>query len=80
MDPLGLSVADTARHLKVTRIKLSKLLNGKDRITPDMAVRLSRAFGGSVESWLNQQLSYDVYQARIRAADIDIQPIQRQPI
>ena len=61
LEPLGLTV--TAAALGVTRKTLSAILNGRAGISPEMAVRLSIAFGTSSESWLNQQVQYDLWQA-----------------
>ena len=52
--PLGLSITEAAEALGVTRKTLSSILNGRSGISPEMAVRLSLAFGTSSESWLNQ--------------------------
>ena len=63
LEPLRLSVTETARSLDVSRKTLSAILNGHAGISPEMAVRLSIAFGTSAESWLNQQLQYDLWLA-----------------
>src|SRR5579871_5156395 len=63
LDPLGLSVTEVARSLGVSRRTLSSILNGRAGIGPEMAVRLSIAFGTSAESWLSQQLQYDLWHA-----------------
>ena len=63
LDPLGLSVTEAARSLGVSRKTLSGILNGRAGISPEMAVRLSIAFGTSAESWLSQQLQYDLWHA-----------------
>lgn len=62
--PLGLTVTETAKGLGVSRNTFSGLLNGKFGISPEMAIRLSQAFGGSPESWLTQQMQYDLWQAQ----------------
>lgn len=61
LEPLGLSVTETAEALGVSRKTLSAILNGRANISPEMAVRLSIAFGTSAESWLNQQMQYDLW-------------------
>lgn len=66
--PLGLSVTEAAKGLGVSRSSLSELLNGRRGISPEMAIRLSAAFGGSAESWITQQAQYDLWQA-MRGAD-----------
>ena len=63
LEPLNLTVTDTARSLGVSRKALSSVLNGRSGISPEMAVRLSMAFNTSAESWLNQQLQYDLWYA-----------------
>jgi len=59
--PLGLSVTDAAKALGVSRKTLSELLNGHTGISPEMAVRLSLAFNTTPESWLTQQMQYDLW-------------------
>ena len=63
LEPLNLTVTDAARSLGVSRKALSSILNGRAGISPEMAVRLSMAFNTSAESWLNQQLQYDLWHA-----------------
>ncbi len=63
LEPLGLSVTEAAVGLGVSRKTLSAILNGRAGISPEMAVRLSIAFKTSAESWLNQQLQYDLWRA-----------------
>ena len=60
IEPLGLSITDAAAALGVTRTTLSELVNGRRGISPEMAVRLSKVFGGNAESWLVQQVQYDL--------------------
>src|ERR1700683_4794400 len=64
IEPLGLTITDAARALGVTRNTLSELVNAKRGISPEMAVRLSKVFGGSEEGWLVQQAQYDLAQVR----------------
>jgi addiction module HigA family antidote len=72
LKPLGLSVTAAAFGLGVTRKALSELLNGHSGVSPDMAIRLSKAFGNSAESWLRLQMQYDLWQAEQRAASITV--------
>jgi len=72
LDPLGLSVTRAARILGVPRKALSELVNGHTRISPEMAVRLSKAFGGSAESWMRQQMQYDLVQVMKKADQIQV--------
>ncbi len=64
LEPLGLSVTDAAQGLGVSRKTLSAILNGRAGISPEMALRLSIAFDTTPESWLNQQLQYDLWIAK----------------
>ena len=63
LEPLGLSVTAAAKALGVSRKTLSAIVNGRAGITPEMAVRLSIAFGTSAESWLNHQTQHDLWRA-----------------
>jgi antitoxin HigA-1 len=63
LEPLGLTVTRTAVALGVSRKTLSAVLNGRAGISPEMAIRLSLAFDTTPESWLNQQLQYDLWRA-----------------
>jgi antitoxin HigA-1 len=64
LEPLGLSVTEGARVLGVTRQALNNVVNGKSGISPEMAIRLTKAFGSTAETWLRMQLAYDLAQAR----------------
>ena len=66
LEPLGISVTEAAKALGVSRKTLSGILNGRGGISPEMAVRLSIAFGTSAESWLSQQTQYDLWHAEQR--------------
>ena len=72
LEPLGLTVTDAASALGVSRKTLSALLNGRAGISPEMAVRLSIAFGTSSESWMNQQTQYDLWHAEKRRKDLRV--------
>lgn len=63
LEPLGLTVTEAAKALGISRKTLSSILNGRAGISAEMAVRLSMAFDTSAESWLNQQMQYDLWQA-----------------
>jgi addiction module HigA family antidote len=73
LKPLGLSVTEAAAGLGVTRKALSELLNGHSGVSPEMAIRLSKAFGSSPETWLRLQMQYDLWQAQQRAASIHVE-------
>ena len=64
LEPLGLSVTDAAKALKIARPTLSKLLNGRIGISSEMAIRLSIVFNTSDEHWINLQAGYDLWKAR----------------
>ncbi len=61
LEPLGVTVTRAAEALGVSRKTLSSILNGRAGISPEMALRLAKAFGTSPESWLNQQMQYDLW-------------------
>ena len=63
LKPLSITVTDMALRLDVSRKTLSKILNEKGAVTPDMALRLSRAFGTTPELWLNLQKNFDLWEA-----------------
>ena len=64
LEPLGLSVTEGAKILGVSRQALNNVINGRSGISPEMAIRLSKAFGSTPETWLRMQLAYDLAQAR----------------
>jgi addiction module HigA family antidote len=64
IEPSGLNITQAAEALGVTRNTLSELVNAKRGISPEMAVRLSKVFGGSEQGWLVQQAQYDLAQVR----------------
>jgi len=66
LEPLGITVTQAADALGVSRKTLSAILNGRAGISPEMAVRLSIAFGTTAESWMNQQTQYDLWHAEQR--------------
>jgi addiction module HigA family antidote len=76
LEPLGLTVTAAAEGLGVSRKALSELLNGRSGISPEMAIRLSKAFGGSPESWLTQQMHYDLWRATCRGGAITVAPFK----
>ena len=64
LEPLGLSITEGARILGVTRQTLTKIVNGRSGISAEMAIRLTKAFGSTAETWVRMQASYDLAQAR----------------
>ncbi|MGA9623458.1 MAG: HigA family addiction module antitoxin [Bryobacteraceae bacterium] len=74
IEPSGLTITRAAEALGVTRNTLSELANGKRGISPEIAVRLSKVFGGNAESWLVQQAQYDL--AHVRAERIKLRRLE----
>jgi addiction module HigA family antidote len=68
LEPLGLTVTEAARRLGVSRKQLSDIVNGHAGISPEMAIRLDKAFGGGADTWLRLQAAYDLAQA-MKGAD-----------
>ena len=73
LDPLGLTVTRAAQGLGVTRQALSELLNGRAGISVEMAIRLSKAFGSTPETWLGMQMAYDLWEVRSRDGEIAVE-------
>ena len=73
LEPLGLSVTRGAQGLGVTRQALSELVNKRTGISIGMAIRLSKAFGSTPETWLGMQMAYDLWQAQDRAEKISVE-------
>ncbi len=72
LEPLGLTVTAGAEVLGVTRQTLNNVIHGKSGISPQMAIRLSKAFGSTAETWLRMQLAYDLAQARKEESKISV--------
>ncbi len=75
LEPLGISVTEAASALGVARKTLSSVLNGHSGISPEMAIRLAKAFDTTPESWLNQQIQYDLWVAGHKAKNIKVRKI-----
>ena len=75
IEPLGLTVTEAARALGVTRQALNNVVNFKAGISPEMAIRLSKAFGSSPEVWLGMQMAYDLAQLEKKAGRIKVQRV-----
>ena len=75
INPLDLTITDASEHLNVSRKTLSKVLNGRGSITPEMALRLELVFKKpSADHWLRLQNAYDLWQSRQNKADLHVQP------
>ena len=72
VEALDLSVTDAARALGVTRAALSAVLNERARLSPEMALRIEKAFDVSMDTLMRMQNSYDIAQARMRAGEIEV--------
>lgn len=73
LEPLGLTVTKAAHRLGVSRKQLSDIVNGRSGISPEMAIRLDKAFGGGAEVWYRLQAAYDLAQAMKKADDIEVE-------
>jgi addiction module HigA family antidote len=73
LEDLELSITDAARVLGVTRPTISKLVNGRAALSPEMAIRLSKAFGSTPAFWLRLQLNYDLALAQKNADAIQVE-------
>jgi len=72
IEPLGLSVTQAGKVLGVSRPALSALLNGRAALSPDMALRIEKAFGPKMDTLLRMQTAYEIAKARDREADIKV--------
>ena len=77
LESLGLTVTDGAIILGVTRQDLNNVDNGKSGISPEMDIRLEKAFGSTAETWLAVQLAYDIAEAKRRASSIRVRRYRR---
>ena len=73
LEPLGLSVTEAAKKLGVSRKQLSDVVNGHSGISPQMAIRLDKAFGGGANTWYRLQAAYDLAQAMKQADQIKVE-------
>ena len=76
IEEYGLSVAEAAEGLGVTRQQLYRVLRGENGISPEMAVRLEKAFGGGADFWLRMQMSFDLAQVRLHGEKIKAKPLE----
>jgi len=75
LEPLEISVTEAAKALGVARKTLSAVLNGRSGISPEMAIRLGKAFNTTPESWLNQQIQYDLWQAEQHSPKLQVKKL-----
>lgn len=79
LEPFGLSVTEGAKILGISRTTLSRLTNGQAGVSPDMAIRLSKAFGATPDIWIRMQAAYDLALARLHENEIKVKLYQPQP-
>lgn len=80
LEPLGLTVTAAAVALGVTRQALNNVVNEKAGISPEMAIRLSKAFGSDAETWLGMQMAFDLSAARQHESQIRVRPVRRRGV
>ena len=73
LDDLGLTVAEAAAALHITRQQFHNIVAGRSGVTPEMAIRFEKAFGSTADTWLRMQVNYDLAQVRQHAAEIVIE-------
>lgn len=73
LDELGLSIAEAAAALHITRQQLHNIVAGRSSVTPEMALRFEKAFGSTADTWLRMQVNYDLAQARRHSAKIEVE-------
>jgi antitoxin HigA-1 len=74
LDHNGLSVADAASLLGVTRQQLHRVVSGRSSVTAEMALRLEQVFGSTADTWLRMQVGYDLAQLRAKGRRIKLKP------
>jgi addiction module HigA family antidote len=75
LEALGLSTAEAAAGLGVTRQQLHNVISGKSAITPEMALRLEKGIGGTADHWVRMQATYDLAQARLHSAKLSVKKL-----
>ena len=79
LEPFELSVTEGAKALGVSRTTLSRLINGQAGVSPEMAIRLAKAFGATPDIWIRMQAAYDLAQARLHEHEIKVKLYHPQP-
>ena len=75
LDPMGFSITAASKALGISRKTLSKIINGKGSLTPEMATRLSISLGSSAESWMGHQIAYDLWQIEKYKDQLNVTPL-----
>ena len=73
---MGLTIAEAAAALHITRQQLHNIVAGRCRLTPEMAIRFEKALGSTADTWLRMQVNYDLAQARRQAAEIEVERLR----
>ena len=76
LEPMNITITEASKALGVSRKTLSKIVNGSGNITSEMAVRLSIALGGSPESWMGHQITYDLWQVEQYKNELHVTPLK----
>lgn len=79
LEELNLSVSEAAKTMKITRQQLYNVMRARSAVTPEMALRLEQAFGGSADMWLRMQAAYDLAQAREHRGKMNIPRLVEHP-
>ena len=74
IEPLGLTITAAAKALGVTRQALNNVVNCRAAVSPEMAIRLAKAFGSTADTWLGMQMAYDL--AKLRSLDINVRRLK----
>ncbi|MEE9258124.1 MAG: HigA family addiction module antitoxin [Nitrospinaceae bacterium] len=80
LEPNGLTITEGAKILGVTRQNLNNIVNGKTALSPEMAIRIAKAFGGTPDAWYRMQSAYDIAQAKKRAGKIKVKTYKPENI
>jgi len=75
LDPMDVSITEAAQAMAISRKTLSKIINGRARVTPEIAVRLAIALGSSAESWLGHQAAYDLWKLEQHPENVRAVPL-----
>jgi addiction module HigA family antidote len=79
LEELGLSVAVAAKAMKVTRQQLYNVIQARSAVSPEMALRFEKAFGGSADMWLRMQAAYDLAQVRKHQRNMNVPRLAELP-
>ena len=80
IDALGLTITEAAERLGISRLTLSKVVNQRGGVTPELAIRFEKMKWGTADSWLAMQQAYDLAKARKHASQIKVKPYKGEPV